>query len=115
VLAGAGVWDGIAARAAEVATLATDAARSAGVPVQVQRVGTMLTVFFSAVPVTNWSSASRCDTQAFGRFHRALLEHGVYWVPSQFEAAFLSTAHGDAEMRQTANAMERAFQHARGS
>jgi glutamate-1-semialdehyde 2,1-aminomutase len=114
-LAGPGVWDGIAARAAEVATIATDTARSAGVPVQVQRVGTMLTVFFSDVPVTNWTSASGCDTQAFGRFHRALLEHGVYWVPSQFEAAFLSAAHGDAEISHTATAMERAFQHARDS
>ena len=114
-LARPGVWDGIAARAAEVATIATDAARSAGVPVRVQRVGTMLTVFFSEAPVTNWTGASRCDTAAFGRFHRALLDHGVYWVPSQFEAAFLSAAHGDAEMTHTATAMERAFQHARGS
>ncbi|MDH4044001.1 MAG: aminotransferase class III-fold pyridoxal phosphate-dependent enzyme, partial [Gemmatimonadota bacterium] len=114
-LATTGVWDGIAARAAEVATIATDAARAAGVPVQVQRVGTMLTVFFHDAPVTNWATASTCDTQAFGRFHRALLDHGVYWVPSQFEAAFLSAAHGDLEMTHTAKAMERAFQHARGS
>jgi glutamate-1-semialdehyde 2,1-aminomutase len=108
-----GVWDGIAARAAEVERLVSAAAGAAGVTVQVQRVGTMLTVFFAETPVTDWQSASRCDTQTFGRWHRALLEHGVYWVPSQFESAFLSAAHGEKELRHTAHAMERAFQQAR--
>ena len=112
-LARPGVWDGIAARAATVGGLIEDAARAARVPITVQRVGTMLTAFFSDAPVTNWASAGRCDTQAFGRWHRALLDRGVYWVPSQFEAAFLSAAHGDAEMTHTAAAMERAFQQAR--
>ncbi|HEX9631582.1 MAG TPA: glutamate-1-semialdehyde 2,1-aminomutase [Gemmatimonadales bacterium] len=114
-LARPGVWDGIAARAATVGGLIENAARAARVPITVQRVGTMLTAFFSDAPVTNWAGASRCDTQAFGRWHRALLDHGVYWVPSQFEAAFLSAAHGDAEMTHTAAAMERAFQQARGT
>jgi len=112
-LAEPGVWGGIAARAAEVERLVTAAAGAAGVSVRVQRVGTMLTVFFAETPVTDWQSASRCDTQAFGRWHRALLDHGVYWVPSQYEAAFLSAAHGDREMQHTSQAMERAFQQAR--
>ncbi len=109
-----GVWDRIAGRAAELATLVADTAAAAGVPLRVQRVGTMLTAFFTDEPVTNWETATRCDTQAFGWWHRALLDHGVYWVPSQFEAAFLSVAHGDAELAVTARALERAFAHVRG-
>jgi glutamate-1-semialdehyde 2,1-aminomutase len=109
-----GVWEGIAARAAQVGDLVTAAADAAGVAVQVQRVGTMLTAFFTDAPVTDWRAASACDTKRFARWHRALLDHGVYWVPSQFEAAFLSAAHGDREMRHTAEAMERAFRQARG-
>jgi glutamate-1-semialdehyde 2,1-aminomutase len=114
-LARPGVWEGIAARAAELGALIENAARAAHVRITVQRVGTMLTAFFTDAPVTNWTGAARCDTRAFGRWHRALLDHGVYWVPSQFEAAFLSAAHGDAEMAHTAAAMERAFQQARGT
>jgi glutamate-1-semialdehyde 2,1-aminomutase len=114
-LARPGVWEGIAARAAELGALIENAARAARVPITVQRVGTMLTAFFTDTPVTNWTGAARCDTRAFGCWHRALLDHGVYWVPSQFEAAFLSAAHGDAEMAHTAAAMERAFQQARGT
>jgi glutamate-1-semialdehyde 2,1-aminomutase len=110
-----GVWDGIAARAEQLDTALADAARAAGVPLRVQRVGTMLTAFFTDTPVTNWTDASRCDTAAFGRFFRALLEDGVYWVPSQFEAAFLSTAHDDAALAHTAAILPRAFQHARGA
>ena len=109
----AGTWDAIATRTAEVAGLAEEAARAAGVPVSIQRAGTMLTVFFTTGPVTDWASARDCDTRAFGRWHRALLDHGVYWVPSQFEAAFLSAAHGEPEMTLTARALERAFLVAR--
>jgi len=108
-----GVWDGIAARAAEVELMIARAAATGGVPVRVQRVGTMLTAFFTDRPVTNWTDASRCDTGAFGRFFRALLEDGVYWVPSQFEAAFLSAAHDDAALATTATALTRAFQRTR--
>jgi glutamate-1-semialdehyde 2,1-aminomutase len=110
-----GVWEGIATRAAQVAALIEHAAQSAKVPVRVQRVGTMLTAFFTDEPVTNWTGASRCDTQAFGRWHRALLDRGVYWVPAQFEAAFLSAAHGDRELTHTAAAMVWAFQQTRGT
>jgi glutamate-1-semialdehyde 2,1-aminomutase len=110
-----GVWDGIAARAEQLDTALADAARAAGVPLRVQRVGTMLTAFFTDGPVTNWADASRCDTAAFGRFFRALLEGGVYWVPSQFEAAFLSAVHDDAALAQTVAILPRAFQHARGA
>jgi glutamate-1-semialdehyde 2,1-aminomutase len=58
----------------------------------------MFTWFFTAGPVTDFSSASASDTAAFARFHRRMLEAGVWLPPSQFEAAFVSTAHGEAEV-----------------
>ena len=77
------------------------AAAEAKVPVQVNRVGSMLTVFFSEKPVFDAASARACSTRRFAAWYHALLEGGVYFPPSQFEAAFLSTAHGDAEVDAT--------------
>ena len=77
------------------------------------RVGSMLTVFFTPDPVTDLASASRSDTAAFARWFHALLERGVWWPPSQFEAAFLSAAHGDAEIDAVLAAAAEAFAEAR--
>jgi glutamate-1-semialdehyde 2,1-aminomutase len=85
------------------------AAQAARVPVQVNRVGSMLTVFFSDRPVFDAASARACSTKRFGAFFHALLEHGVYFPPSQFEAAFLSTAHNDQDLDRTLAAAEVAF------
>ncbi len=71
------------------------------VPGTVQRVGSMLTLFFHQGPVRNWQDAAASDRERFARFHAGLLERGVYWPPSQFEAAFLSGAHTDADVDQT--------------
>jgi glutamate-1-semialdehyde 2,1-aminomutase len=67
----------------------------------VNRVGSMFTFFFTDGPVTDWESAKRCDTARFGQFFRAMLERGVYLAPSQFEAAFVSAAHTEEDIRQT--------------
>ena len=67
----------------------------------VQRVGAMLTVFFQAGPIRTFDDAAACDTEGFGAYFRHLLERGVYVPPSQFEAMFVSTAHGDAEIDRT--------------
>lgn len=75
-----------------------EAIKATGVPARVQRVGSMLTVFFNKREVRNFTEAETSDTAAFARFHAALLDHGVLWPPSQFEAAFLGAAHGDAEL-----------------
>lgn len=62
-------------------------------PVTVQRVGSMITLFFVDGPVRSWTDADRSDRGRFSAFHGGLLSRGVYWPPSQFEAAFLSGAH----------------------
>jgi glutamate-1-semialdehyde 2,1-aminomutase len=69
----------------------------------------MWTWFFTAGAVTDYAQAALCDTAAFGRFHRRMLEAGIWLPPSQFEAAFLSTAHGEAEVAATIAAARLAF------
>ena len=86
-----------------------EAAAAVGVPAMVNRVGSMLTVFFTPEPVTDLTTASRSDTAAFARWFHALLDRGVWWPPSQFEAAFLSAAHGDAEIDAVLAAAAAAF------
>jgi glutamate-1-semialdehyde 2,1-aminomutase len=88
--------------------LAREAAR-AKVAVQVNRVGSMLTVFFSDKPVFDAASARAASTRRFGAFFHALLEGGVYLPPSQFEAAFLSTAHTEDDVEATLRAAAGAF------
>ena len=72
--------------------------RKAKVPAQVNRAGSILTVFFSKTPVTGYDQARACDLERFAKWYRGLLEHGIYAAPSQFEAMFLSTAHTAAEI-----------------
>jgi glutamate-1-semialdehyde 2,1-aminomutase len=93
------VADGVAAEAAK-----------AGIPLTTNRVGAMWTWFFTPGPVKDYGDAAKSDTAAFGRFHRALLEQGIWLPPSQFEAAFLGTAHGESEVRATITAAREAFQ-----
>jgi len=78
-------------------------------PTQLARVGTMFGLFFANEPVTSWEDAKRADTERFARFHRAMLERGIYLAPSQFEAGFLSTAHEDEEIDATIAAAAEAF------
>jgi glutamate-1-semialdehyde 2,1-aminomutase len=88
------------------------AARDAGVTLCSNRVGSMFTWFFTPGPVNDWNSASKSDTDAFGRFFRAMLDHGVYLPPSQYESAFLSTAHTKEDIKKTIAAAKQAFQSA---
>jgi glutamate-1-semialdehyde 2,1-aminomutase len=69
----------------------------------------MWTWFFTGGSVTNYEQAAKSDTAAFGRFHRAMLEQGIWLPPSQFEAAFISTAHSDADIEATITAARVAF------
>jgi glutamate-1-semialdehyde 2,1-aminomutase len=77
--------------------------------VTVQRVGGMLTVFFRDGPVRGWEDADSCDRERYGAFFRHLLGRGVYLPPSQFEALFVSTAHGEAEIESTLEAAREFF------
>jgi len=70
----------------------------------VQRVGSMLTLFFHRGPVRSWKDAAASDTKRFGVWHRGLVTRGIYWPPSQFEAAFISLAHTDEDIDQTVEA-----------
>jgi glutamate-1-semialdehyde 2,1-aminomutase len=85
------------------------ALRSAGVPGRVQRVGSMITLFFREGPVRSWSDAAGADTKRFASWHRGLLARGVYWPPSQFEAAFLSGAHTEDDVARTVDAARAAL------
>jgi len=84
-------------------------AEKAGVALTTNRVGAMWTWFFNEDPVRNYDDAAKSNTAAFGRFHRALLDRGVWLPPSQFEAAFLGTAHGESEVQATIEAAREAF------
>jgi glutamate-1-semialdehyde 2,1-aminomutase len=85
------------------------AAMDAGVQLTANRVGSMFTWFFNPGPVTDWASASKSDTAAFGRFFRAMLEGGIYLPPSQYEAAFLNAAHTEEDVQKTIDAAKAAF------
>ena len=74
---------------------------AAGIAGQVQRVGSMWTLFFNEAPVVDYASAKRSDTARFARFFHGMLQRGIYLPPSQFEAAFLSLAHGEPEVEAT--------------
>jgi glutamate-1-semialdehyde 2,1-aminomutase len=103
------VYPQLEQRTAAVASGLASASRDAGVKVETNRVGSMVTWFFTESPVRDFAGASRSDTQAFGRFHRAMLDQGVWLPPSQFEAAFLSIALTEADIEYTVGAARQAF------
>jgi glutamate-1-semialdehyde 2,1-aminomutase len=72
---------------------------------RVQRVGALLTLFMADAPVRNFDDAQACDTERYAALFRRLLEQGVYLPPSQFEALFPSTAHGEEEIERTVAAV----------
>ena len=84
-------------------------ARRAEVDVQLTRVGSMFTLFFTDAAVTDYASAKRADSDRYARFFNAMLDRGVYLPPSQFEACFLSLAHMERELEETLSAAEAAF------
>ena len=96
-----GVYEVLERMGARLEAGLLEAAEAAVVPVQVGRVGSMLTLFFSADPVRDYAGARQCDTGRFARFHGSMLEQGVYLPPSQFEAWFLSLAHTSEDVEAT--------------
>jgi glutamate-1-semialdehyde 2,1-aminomutase len=103
------VYERIERAAARLVAGMSDAAREAGVSTVSNRVGSMFTTFFTSEPVRDWATANRSDRDAFARFFHAMLDEGVYLAPSQFEAAFVSTAHSDEIIERTIEASRKAL------
>jgi glutamate-1-semialdehyde 2,1-aminomutase len=112
LLARPGSYATLEARSARLEAGLLRAARDAGVTVAVNRVGSMITVFFCDGAVVDYASARRSDTARFARFFHAMLKRSVYLPPAQFEAAFVSLAHGEAEIDETIAAAAGAFKDA---
>ena len=91
---------------ARLAAGLTQAARSAGIATQMQRVGSMMTLFFWSQPVFGWNEASHCDRQQFAAYFWGLVDRGVYMPCSQFEALFFSRTHTPEMIDETIAAAE---------
>ncbi len=105
------IYPGLDSTTSQIAEGVAKLAREAGVTLTTNQVGSMFTWFFTSSPVTDFASASTSDTAVFGRFHRAMLEAGVWLPPSQFEAAFVSTAHGREDVDFLLSAARKALPH----
>ncbi|MGB2754310.1 MAG: glutamate-1-semialdehyde 2,1-aminomutase [Phycisphaerae bacterium] len=109
LLAEPNAYETLEAMSARLEKGLAEAVREARIPAQVQRVGSMLTLFFTADKVADYAGARVCDTEAFGRFFQGMLGRGVYLPPSQFEAWFVSLAHTDEDIRRTVEVARGAF------
>jgi glutamate-1-semialdehyde 2,1-aminomutase len=104
-----GVWDGLESTTRELASGLSSLARSRAVPLCVTNLGSMFGFFFNDGPVHDWESAKKSNTTRFGDFFRVMLSLGIYLAPSQFEAGFVSTAHGPVQVKETLTAAAEAF------
>ena len=104
-----GVYNALGAKAASLAAGLQEVFADAEVPLRINRVGSMMTLFFNAGEVNGWESVSASDKEGFGRFFHNMLEEGVYLPPSPFEAMFVSTAHSDEDIQATLDAARRAL------
>jgi glutamate-1-semialdehyde 2,1-aminomutase len=109
-LAAPNFYDAIGNRAKRLADGLREAAAQAGAQVQVNAIGSLATMFFTPEPVRNYSDAKKSDTQRYGKFFRNMLEQGIFLAPSQFEAAFVSAAHTDADIERTIAAARAALE-----
>jgi glutamate-1-semialdehyde 2,1-aminomutase len=105
----AGTYEKLERSGAELVEGLAKAAREKNVPVTVNRAGSMFTVFFTDQEVVDFQSAKTSDTARFAQFFHALLDRGVYFAPSQFEACFVSTAHTRQDIHATIRAAREAF------
>jgi glutamate-1-semialdehyde 2,1-aminomutase len=87
------------------------AARAAGIPVTINRIGSMGSLFFTSGPVNDFAGAKAGDENLFKKYYRSMLEQGIYLAPSPFETSFLSTAHSEEVIQKTIGAAAIAFSH----
>jgi glutamate-1-semialdehyde 2,1-aminomutase len=106
-----GLYKKLEEKAAALAKGIGEAAKKAGVPITQTQVGSMLCSFFTRGPVVDWSTAKQSDTKRYAAFFHRMLDQGVYFAPSQFEAAFLSTAHSPQDIEHTIRAARAAFKN----
>jgi glutamate-1-semialdehyde 2,1-aminomutase len=109
-----GFYESLEKRTHELCDGLEQAALNAGVPVTTNRSCAMFGLFFTDKKVETFADATACDKEAFNRFFHGMLKRGVYLAPSAYEAGFLSSAHGDAEIAHTLDAAREAFSEARG-
>jgi glutamate-1-semialdehyde 2,1-aminomutase len=109
ILSQPGIYDQLDSQAAALERGIVKAAAGSGVSLSVSRVASLITAFFTAGPVVDYASARRADTSRFAEFFRRLLSGGIYWPPSQFEAAFVSLAHTDNDIQTTIDRISRAL------
>jgi glutamate-1-semialdehyde 2,1-aminomutase len=100
-LAAPGFYEAVEKRARRLADGLRAAAEKARVPAQVNAIGSLATMFFVSRPVRNYTDAKRSDAKRYGEFFRNMMERGVFLAPSQYEAAFVSAAHTDADIDRT--------------
>ncbi len=111
LLSQSGVYDNLENKAAHLQRGIAAAAADTGIKTHIQRISSLLTVFFSNDPVVDYETAKKADTALFSKFFHDLLAEGIYWPPSQFEAAFISLAHSDEDIKLTIRAAGRALGH----
>ena len=99
-----GVYEALEAKAQALETGILENLKALGLKYQTNRVGSIMTLFFTEVPVASFDAANACDQDLFARYFREMLNRGVYLAPSQFEAAFVSLAHSDADIDATIKA-----------
>ena len=103
------IYETLEARGAQLKNGLRLAAEENGFSVQINRVGSMITLFFTDEPVFDWETANKSNRELFGKFFHAMLEEGIYLPPSQFEAAFFGVTHTEEIINQTIEAARRAF------
>lgn len=104
-----GVYDGLENKAQMLADGLQEVFAETETPLRINRIGSMMTLFFNAGEVNGWETVSASDREGFGRFFHRMLDEGVYLPPSPFEAMFVSTAHSDADIQATVDAARRAL------
>jgi glutamate-1-semialdehyde 2,1-aminomutase len=104
-----GFYTRLGEKSAFVAEGIAKAAREAGFPLYSTRVGSMFCAFFTKGEVHDWDTAATCDTAAFARYFKAMLQEGIYLAPSQFETAFVSIAHTESDLEKTIAAARKCF------
>lgn len=104
-----GFYEALGARTLQLTEGLSDAARRKNVPFCAQAVGGMFGLYFRSEPPSSYAEVMRCDRNAFNRFFHSMLQQGIYFAPSAFEAGFVSSAHDETDIAETLAAAERVF------